>query len=55
MFVGYFDLMDTVCMININDVLRGEDFLAEIPLRSPRKLFISIIKKNSLRIKVSKN
>ena len=29
-------------------------FFAEIPLRSPRKLFISIIKKYIFRIKVSK-
>ena len=33
----------------------SEDFLAEILLRSPRKLFISIIKVLIFRIKVSKN
>ena len=37
-----------------SDINTSEVFLAEILLRSPRKLFIFIICKNDFRIKVSK-
>ena len=37
-----------------DDDVISEDFLAEIPLRSPRKLLIFMIKKYIFRIKASK-
>ena len=44
-----------VANVHVDAVVFSVAVLAEIPLRSPQKIFILILKKNIYRIKVSKN